>query len=77
MNKQEEKSQRRKIFRRSFWLALLIGSVLLSICLGSVRVVESKKMSKQQEVSEKRIEQIEETLIQLQLQLNMYAENNE
>lgn len=74
MNKEEERRQRRKIFGRSFFLALLIGIVLFSVCLGGFRVKESKKMSKQQEMSAKRIEQIEEKLVQLHLQLNMYAE---
>lgn len=74
MNKQEEKSQRRRVFGRSFSLAMLIGIVLFSIILGGFRIAESKEMSKQQEASAKRIEQIEEKLVQLQMQLNMYAE---
>lgn len=62
------------MFGRSFWLTLLFGIVMFSVCLGGVRVAESKKMSKQYEMSAKQIEQIEDKLGWIQLQFNMYAE---
>ena len=53
---------------------LFVGMVIFSVLFGGFRIKESKKISKQQEAYEKRIEQIEGKLVELQMQLNMYAE---
>ena len=53
---------------------LFMGIVMFSVLFGRFRIIESKKISEQQEASEERIEQIEGKLVELQMQLNMYAE---
>ena len=66
--------QRRKAFGRGFIIMLFMGIVMFSVLFGGFRIIESKKISEQQEASEERIEQIECKLVELQMQLNMYAE---